>query len=110
MKKRIIEAIRELSNIQTCNFEYWPHLKPCVVRWHLGLCIVSLLMCYFHRYIGLLSVPCMISWDYFILFDKKRRAYKDDYKPQQYEYIGTIRATIISCVIIVGLILQWSKG
>ena len=108
MKQKIIDSIKEDWRIQTCQFEYLSHLKLNFVLWHLVLFIGLLLSCFLLRYCGLASVSCMISWDYFVLVDKKRRIYKDEYRPQKYEISGTIWVTLVSSVVIVGLIVSWS--
>ena len=108
MKQKIIDSIKEDWRIQTCQFEYWSHLKWNFVLWHLVLFIGSLLSCFLSRFCGLASIPCMISWDYFVLIDKKRLIYKDEYRPQKYEIIGTIWATLVTTIVIVGLIVSWS--
>ena len=77
--------------------------------WHVTVFIGMLLLCYFLTPFGLLSVPCVISWDYFVLFDKKRRVFKDDYKLKRYEFIGTIWASIVISTVVIGLIVSWSK-
>jgi len=110
MKQRIVDSIKEDWCIQTCQFEYWSHIKKSFIVWHLAAFIGSLLLCFFARYLGLLSVPCLISWDYLALFDKKYRIYKDGYRPQRYEYIGTIWATLVACSVIIGLIIAWTYG
>ena len=109
MKHRIVELIKEDWRIQTCQFEYLPHLKLGFVMWHVAVFTGTLLSCYFLPSFGLLSVPCVVSWDYFILFDKKHRVFKDGYRLKRYEIIGTIWASIVICAVIVGLIVSWSK-
>ena len=109
MKQRIIDAIKEDWRIQTCQFEYLPHLKLGFVIWHVAVFIGMLLLCCFLTHLGLLSVPCVISWDYFVLLDKKHRVFKDDYRLKKYEFIGTIWASIVICTVIVGLIVSWPK-
>jgi hypothetical protein len=109
MKQRLIDSIKEDWRIQTCHFEYLPHLKLGFVRWHVAVFTGMLLLSYFLTSLGLLSVPCVISWDYFVLFDKKHRVFKDDYKVKRYEFIGTIWASIVISAVIIGLIVSWSK-
>ena len=106
MKQRIIDLIKEDWLIQTCQFEYMSHLKRGFVLWHLAVFTGTLLSCFFLRYLGLLSVPCMLSWNYFVLFDKKRRIFKDDYGLKRYEFIGTVWASLVVSVVIVGLIMS----
>lgn len=105
MKQTICDFIKEGWRIQTCQFEYWPHLKARYALWHLVLFVGSLLACLYCRFLCLVGVLCVISLDFLVLFDKKRRIFKDDYKIQTYEFIGTIWATLVSCVVIVGLIV-----
>ena len=109
MKQRIVDTIKEDWRVQTCQFEYLSHLKLGFVMWHVAVFIGMLLLCYFLTPLGLLSVPCVISWDYFVLVDKKRHVFKDDYKLQRYEFIGTIWASIVISAVIIGLIASWSK-
>lgn len=95
MREKTIERIRLGWKIQTLQFEYPSHAKQEVVLWHFVIVILSLLLCYVHKYFGFGVIPCMISWNYLFLFDKKRKAYRDSYVPKRYEYVGTIFATII---------------
>ena len=108
MKQKIIDAIKEDWRIQTCQFEYLPHLKFGFAMWHVAVFTGTLLLCFFLPSLGLLSVPSVISWDYFVLFDKKHRMFKDDYRLKRYEFIGTIWASIVISAVIVGLIISWS--
>ena len=110
MKQKNIDAIKEDWRIQTCQFEYLPHLKFGFVMWHVAVFTGTLLLCFFLPSLGLLSVPSVISWDYFVLFDKKRRVFKDDYRLKRYEFIGTIWTSIVISTVIVGLIISWSFG
>ena len=109
MKQRIIDAIKKDWRIQTCHFEYLPHLRLGFVMWHVVVFVGLLLLCCFLTPLGLLSVPCVVSWDYFVLFDKKRRAFKDDYKLQRYEFIGTTWASIVISAVVIGLITSWPE-
>lgn len=108
MNQRIINAIKEDWRIQTGQFEYLPHLKFRFAMWHLVVFVGTLLSCFILPCLGLLSVPCVISWNYFVLFDKRRHAFKDDYRLKRYELIGTIWASFVVAAVIVGLILSWS--
>lgn len=108
MNPKIIDAIKEDWRIQTGQFEYLPHLKSRFAMWHLVVFAGTLLSCFILPLLGLLSVPCVISWNYFILFDKRRRAFKDDYRLKRYEFIGTMWASFVVSAVIVGLILSWS--
>ena len=109
MKQKIIDAIKEDWRIQTCQFEYLPHLKLGFAMWHLAVCIGALLLCYFSPYLGFLCIPCVLSWNYFVLFDKKRRVFKDNYRLKRYEFIGTIWASILISTVIVCLIISFPK-
>ena len=109
MKQEVIDVVKEDWRIQTCQFEYLPHLKLGFVMWHLVVFIGALLLCYFSPHLGLLSIPCVISWNYFVLLDKKRRVFKGNYRLKRYEFIGTIWASIVISAVIVGLIVSWSK-
>ena len=62
-------------------------------------------MCMLHDSLLLTQIMSMASGDYFMLFDKKRRAYKDPYIPQRYEYVGTLITTIGFGVMILLVIL-----
>ena len=90
MKQSIVDAVKEDWRIQTCQFEYLPHLKLGFVMWHVGVFIGMLLLCWFLAPLGLLSVLCVISWNSFVLFERKHRVLKEDYKLQRYEIIGTV--------------------
>ena len=95
MKKETIENIRRIWNAQTFQYDYISHLKGKFVFAHFVACIfICFLIGYMHHYWGLLFVPCAVSWDYFTLFDKSRKAYKDGYVPQRYERVGTLCTTI----------------
>lgn len=106
MKQKVIDAVKEDWRIRTCQFEYLPHLKLCFVMWHMAVFTGTLLLCSFLPSLGLLSVPCVISWDYFVLLDKNHRVFKDDYRLKKYEFIGTIWASIVICAVIIGLIVS----
>lgn len=106
---RIIDTIKEDWRIQTCQFEYLPHLKWGFVMWQVVAFIGMLLLCCFLPSLGLLSVLCVISWVYFVLFDKKRRVFKDDYKLKRYEFFGTIWASVVISAVIIGLIVSWLR-
>ena len=105
MSPETIENIKIMWKLQTWRFDYFLHIKQSVVIWHVVFIVLSLVLCWIHPYIGLCTIPCMISWNYLLLFDRTRRAYKDSYFPQRYEYVGTIVATLIFSTIIIRFIL-----
>jgi hypothetical protein len=104
MKRGIIDSIKEDWLSLTCQFEYWSHLKGIYVLWHLIAFIASLLASPFLPLLGAGCILCLISWNYFVLFDRRRRGYKDGYLPKRYEIIGTIWATIVLGIVIVGFL------
>ncbi len=105
--QKIIDSIRLSWKAQTLQFDYPFHAKRRVILWHVAAISISLLLCYIHPYIGIGAIPCMISWNYLFLFDKKRRVYKDSYSPKRYEYIGTLFATIIISIVLLGIITEY---
>lgn len=106
MKRGIIDSIKDDWLGLTCQFEYWSHLKGAFVSWHLIAFIASLLATPFSAFFGAGCVLCLVSWNYFVLFDKNRRIYKDGYLPKRYEIIGTIWATIVLGIVIVGFLFS----
>lgn len=106
MEDEMRERIRQNWKIQTLQYDYLAHLKWWFVFSHFILFAFSwILMCVLHDGFMLIQIPCMASWDYFVLFDKKRRVYKDPYIPQRYEYVGTMFTTIGFGVMILLMIL-----
>ena len=109
MKCGIVNLIKEDWHILTCQFEYWSHLRENFIRWHVMAFVGCLLLCFISPFLGLGSVLCLISWCYLVLFDKKRRIYKDGYLPKCYEFIGTIWATLVIGGVIADLIFSSSE-
>jgi hypothetical protein len=107
MKEKIIEQLKIGWRMQHLQFEYPSHAKPKIVARHLFAILLSLLLCYVHRYIGFGVLPCIISWNYFFLFDKKKRVYADSYSPQVWEYFGTISASLLFGGILILFITEW---
>ncbi len=102
MKEKIIESIRRGWKVQTFQYDYIFHIKGIFVVVHLGAFIfIWFLIGYIHHYLGLLFVPCAVSWNYFIFFDRGRKVYKDSYVPLREERIGTMFTTIVFCVVFV---------
>lgn len=102
MNEKTIERIRHGWKVQTFQYDYISHIKGKFVVVHLTAFIfIWLLIGCIHHYLGLLFVPCAISWNYFIFFDKGRKAYKDSYVPLREERIGTLFTTIAFCVVFV---------
>jgi len=93
--------------MQHLQFEYPSHAKPKMVNRHFFVFFLLLLLCCVHRYIGFAVIPCIISWNYFFLFDKKRRVYKDSYSPKVWEYFGTISASLLIGGIVILFITEW---
>lgn len=70
-------------------------------------CVLSfVVLCSIHQYIGFGVIPCIISWNYFFLFDKKRRVYKDSYSPQTWECFGTIVASLLFRGIVILFLIE----
>lgn len=92
--------------MQTFQYDYVLHMKRKFVIAHLLFLVVTWVLAgILKRDIFLLmQVPCLLSWDYFALFDKKHAAYKDEYQVLRYERIGTMTTTIgfgvLICIII----------
>ena len=102
MKEETIENIRRSWKVQTFQYDYISHIKGKFVFIHLLVFVSSwILIATIHHHFGLLLVPCMVSWDYFVFFDKSRMAYKDSYMPVRYELIGTLFTTILFCLFFV---------
>lgn len=110
LKQRVLNAVKEDWCMQTCQFEYLHHLKPRFSIWHSAAFTGALLLCFLSTCLGLLSILPLVSWNYYVLFDKKRRAFKDDYRLQRYEFIGTIWASFLMSGVVAGLIVSWSLG
>lgn len=107
MKDKIIEQLKIGWQMQHLQFEYPSHAKPKMVNRHFFVFFLLLLLCCVHRYIGFAVIPCIISWNYFFLFDKKRRVYKDSYSPKVWEYFGTISASLLIGGIVILFITEW---
>lgn len=110
MKRKILEDIRKSWKIQTFQFDYLSHVKQSVLYMHL----FSFVLCFgigvkvVYALLG--CIPCMLSFDFFVLFDKKRRAYFDSYVPQRYEWIGTIYATVVVSIVILGIVWGYQQA
>ena len=106
MEDMMRERIQQSWKIQTFQYDYLAHLKGRFILCHFLLFAFSwILMCVLHDSFLLTQIMCMASWDYFVLFDKKRRTDKDPYIPQRYEYVGTLITTIGFGVMILLVIL-----
>ncbi len=102
MKEKTIERIRRGWKAQTFQYDYISHIKGNFIAIHLAAFIsIWFLIGCIHHYLGLLFVPCAVSWNYFIFFDKRRMVYKDSYVPLREERIGTLFTTIAFCVAFV---------
>lgn len=93
---KIIKGVKEDWKVQTFQYDYLSHLKKKFVVGHFSFYLLTwVLMGLLQKdFFLFLQIPCMASWNYFVFFDKKYRAYKDDYKYKKYEFIGTLFATI----------------
>jgi len=102
IKESTIERIKQDWKTQTFQFDYIPHLKRKFVVGYLLFYITTwVLMGVFKHDVFLLTqIPCLLSWNYFVFFDRKRKAYKDLYKPQRWEYTGTLLGTMGFSVMI----------
>ena len=101
MKEETIESIRRVWKVQTFQYDYISHLKYGFSFTHFMIFTFSFFLMFVHVFLGLLAIPCTVSWNYFTFFDKRRKAYKDSYEPQRYELIGTLFATVLYCTILV---------
>lgn len=52
MKQRIVDSIKEDWCIQTCQFEYWSHIKKSFIVWHFGSV---------HRIVAIVFL-CALPW------------------------------------------------
>ena len=93
---KTIKGVKEDWKVQTFQYDYLSHLKKKFVVGHFFFYLLTwVLMGLLQKdFFLFLQIPCMASWNYFVFFDKKYRAYKDDYKYKKYEFIGTLFATI----------------
>ena len=103
-RQDIIDDIVKLGRMQTGRYVYWSHLKRGYCLWFLSAFVGFLLMAFVSRFCALLSVPCVLAWDYLILFDVKRRIFVDDYRLETYEKIGTASTSLLICVLVVGMV------
>ena len=104
MKRKLLEDIRKSWKIQMFQFDYLSHMKQKVLYMHLFCFVLCLGIGTKVVYALLGSIPCMLSFDFLVLFDKKRRAYLDSYVPQRYERIGTIYATVVVSIVVLGFV------
>ena len=99
MKEKTIENIRRSWKIQTFQYDYISHVKERFLFFHFIGFIFSFILIFVHPFCGLLAIPCLVSWNYLMFFDKRRRAYKDLYTPMRYECIGTLFTTFFSVLL-----------
>lgn len=100
MREETMENIRRSWKIQTFQYDYLSHIKGRFVLLYLILFGIAIFAIWLHQCMCILLVPCMLSWIYFIFFDRKRRVYKDSYRPQKYELLGTLFYTVIFSVFL----------
>lgn len=100
MKEETIENIRRGWKVQTFQYDYISHLKYGFSFAHFMIFTSSFFLMFVHTFLGLLAVPCMVSWNYFVFFDKRRKMYKDSYVPLRYELMGTLFATVLYCTVL----------
>ena len=100
MKEETIENIRRGWKVQTFQYDYISHVKERFLFFHFIGFIFSFILIFVHPFCGLLAIPCLVSWNYLMFFDKRRRAYKDLYTPMRYECIGTLFTTFFYCTLI----------
>ena len=102
MQEETIERIRRGWKVQTFQYDYISHIKGKFVITHFFVFIfIWFLIGCLHHYWGLLFIPCAVSWNYFIFFDKTRVMYNDSYLPLRYERICTLFTTIAFCMFFV---------
>ena len=99
---KIIKGVKEDWKVQTFQYDYLSHLKKKFVVGHFSFYLLTwVLMGLLQKdFFLFLQIPCMASWNYFVFFDRKRKAYKDLYKPQRWEYTGTLLGTMGFSVMI----------
>lgn len=90
--------------IQHLQFEYFQHIKYKVKYGYLFLIIFLLIGAFLlSPYVALGIIPCLLSWDYFVLLDGKKRVYEVVYSPKCWERVGTLLATLLALLVIVVL-------
>lgn len=90
--------------IQHMQFEYFQHIKYRVKYGYLFLIIFLLAGTWLlSPYVAFGIIPCLISWDYFVLLDGRKRVYEVAYSPKRWEWVGTILATLLVFLVIVVL-------
>lgn len=95
------ELVSTMWKIQHLQFEYPAHVKSNIIFWHFFLLVTILCTGYFiSAEFRLFSILPIFSWNYYTLFDKKKRVYKDDYKIKRYEIIGTVNASLLVSALI----------
>ena len=95
MKEETIENIRRGWKVQTFQYDYISHLKYGFSFAHFMIFTSSFFLMFVHTFWGVLAIPCMASWNYFVFFDKSRKVYKDSYVPMRYELMGTLFTTVL---------------
>lgn len=99
-REKLVSGLKESFKMQMLQFDYLRHVKGRVVRYHLAYIVGCLLLNVWLPHAGLCSLAGLVSWNYFFLFDRKRRVYSDAYRPQRWEYVGTLCATVIFASLI----------
>lgn len=95
IKEETLKRWEQDRKVQYFQYDYLSHISRKFVFWHIVLFIGSLILAAkVTPWMAMLAIPCIISWNYFVLFDRRRLIYKDSYKPQRYEYIWTLFQTI----------------
>lgn len=96
IKEKMVKRIQQSWKIQTFQYTYVSHIskKFTVVHFFFFVLAFVLMGLLRHEAFFLLQIPCILSWNYFVFFDKKRRVYCDAYKPERYEFIGTMLTSI----------------
>ena len=103
---RVAVLFRNRSKlVGTC--PHRPHLKKKFVIGCFLFCITTWVLAgVLNRDIFLsVQILCLLSWNHFVLFDKKRKAYKDLCKPQRWECMGTLFGTIGFSVMLLLMML-----
>lgn len=99
MNEKWVNRMKLLWKIQHFQYDYVAHVKRWFVFLHFAFFLLSFMLIGVHFKLGLLTIPCMASWDYFMFFDRRKRAYRDSYVPVRQEMAGTLLTTLLFSVM-----------
>ena len=102
MKKRFVNDWILLGKMQKLQYDYILCIKKSFLFVHLLCLMLTFVLAYFHIRLILLGIPILLSWNYFVFFDKSYYAYRKPYKPKTWEYIGTFTQTLFIIIWLIG--------